>query len=91
VRVQGAQIALESGRGAELPTTIVKVMDNCTYQNKQNTTAMFDMAMSIIFGLRIVNLFLKPGHSHMQAVIEMTYPRASSYLSNRNPGPGPVP
>jgi hypothetical protein len=68
--------------GVEPPTTIIKVMDNCTAQNKSNTSAMFDMACSVIFNLRILCLYLKPGHSHMRA--DAAVAQAKNLLRGRN-------
>lgn len=56
---------VENGR--PLPTVLVKVLDNCTAQNKSNVSAKFDAVISLLLIPKVTCLYLKPGHSHMRA------------------------
>ena len=49
------------------PEMVIKVMDNCSGQNKSNITSMFDCLLSVLLYKRVANFYLLPGHSHMRA------------------------
>ena len=49
------------------PEMIIKVLDNCSAQNKSSYTFMFDCLLSVLLYERVVNFYLIPGHSHMRA------------------------
>jgi hypothetical protein len=54
-------------RGEELPSMAVKVLDNCTGQNKSHVTFFFDALITLLgFYQRLLNLYLFSGHSHMR-------------------------
>ena len=60
--------------GKEPPQMIIKVLDNCSAQNKSNTTCMFDCMLSLLLYDRVANFYLLTGHSHMRAdqVVSLT-------------------
>ena len=41
-------------------------MDNCSAQNKSNSTFQFDALLSILLYDRVSDFYLLPGHSHMR-------------------------
>ena len=60
--------------GKEPPKMIIKLLDNCSAQNKSNVTCMFDCVLSLLLYDRVANYYLQPGHSHMWAdqVVSLT-------------------
>ena len=49
-----------------LPKMALKIMDNCSGQNKSVTTVLFDALLSLLLYDRVGNFYLMPGHSHMR-------------------------
>ena len=52
-------------RKEDLPTAEVKILDNCSGQNKSNTTHKYSMLTSLlIFPDGVTDIYFKVGHSH---------------------------
>ena len=47
------------------PEILIGIKDNCVGQNKRDVVMKFDCMLSICFSEKVVDCFLKSGHSHM--------------------------
>eukprot|EP00666_Eupelagonemidae_sp_cell4sb_P011604 gene11604-3574_t len=67
ITIEGSSEGLFDVAGDAPPQHIIRILDNCSGQNKSATTYRFDVLTAFLFDIEESIIYLIPGHTHMRA------------------------